>query len=207
MFNDAKDKNQNIEYVSIVDHRSFNLLMLAAEAENFNVVNELLGIGFPVNEIINEITAADLAYENNHQNILLALLKSGSKYPSNFNPVNASGVLKKFLDLTLKFFKDIEEENFQNIEDFLTKNPKMTHILNFNNTSAVAKAIQRKRFDVLEIFQKFQLSLASFERFHDLTEGFNEQDLLELEDVGFKGVAEEIQVESFDEQVIKIFIY
>jgi hypothetical protein len=154
------------------------MLMLASEAGNLQVVHQLLSIGFSVNEKINGKSAADLACENNQQNVLLTLLKSDSKYPSNFNRTTASESLKKYTEDILKFFNSIEEDNSENILNFLQKNPSLRHIYNLQNISAAAKAIDLKKFKIYEILLKNNVFMSPDEEIEEITQNYYDDDEL-----------------------------
>lgn len=80
--------------------RKYNLLMLAAEAGNLEVVNELIDLDFKVNLEAenNKKIPIDLAWKHDHHDVVLALLKRLSRQPKDFKANQCTGKLKEYID-------------------------------------------------------------------------------------------------------------
>ncbi|XP_070493074.1 uncharacterized protein [Chironomus tepperi] len=129
----------------------FNLLMIAAECCDSNVVNFCLKSGFNVNEIVNGCTAVDLAWTNQHFDIVLDLLLANSYFPKNFEVRLASKEIQAFVDVTLELHGSILDGNVHKIEDILWKYPNLRHFYSIQNKSAAGIAMVNGKFDICEV--------------------------------------------------------
>jgi len=127
-----------------------NLFMIAAERGDSNVVNFCLKSGFNVNEMLNERKAVDLAWNNQHFEIVLDLLKANSQFPVDFEVRLATAVVKKFTDMIMELQGSILDENFDNINKIMSQHPNLRHFYSTKNISAPAFALMNGKYDIYE---------------------------------------------------------
>ncbi|KAG5667534.1 hypothetical protein PVAND_015513 [Polypedilum vanderplanki] len=138
----AKFSNQYDQLIYLNDSRGFNLLMSAVENESIEILRELFQLPFNINhKTIEDQTAADIAWENKNQKILLELLNANSTFPKDFDEHECSEEIKKFLKVTNELHKAIENNNKEKVEIILNENKKLRHFYNSSNNSAAAIAI------------------------------------------------------------------
>lgn len=163
------------------------MLMLAIEANKQQVIDYLLSIGYSINTRVEGKTAADLAWENKHQNVLLKLLKSGSLFPVNFesekSSVELSTELKNFTESVTQFFDHIETQNKDEIKKFITSNRSLGHIFNTKNESAAAFALKHKKFDIYEVLVLHNLSMFKDENMDEITAEFTAKECSKIKNI------------------------
>lgn len=158
-----------IDLFTLGDSRGFNLLFLAAESGNTEVVEFLvLNYGFDVNFIVDEKTPADVAYENGHFEALLALLKMNSKFPEGFRVNGLPDEVKTFVKLMRKFHENIKLSNFNQICEIIDQNPTLKHFYDAKNDSAPSAALKFKQFEIYQLLINRNVYLGSHEIFNDL---------------------------------------
>lgn len=156
--------------------------MLASEAGNLEVVNQLLNIGFPVNLSlkINGKSTADLAWENQNQKILLTLLKADSQFPKSFDISKAAKEVSSFVNEIEKFIQNIENEDFDSAEEFLKEHPSLRNFYDLKNFRGTTKAIQLKKFNVLNFLLKNGTFLEFSEDVKNTVSNLNDKELHHL---------------------------
>lgn len=155
--------------------------MLASEAGNLEAVEQLLTAGFTINQQASDKKiAADLAWENQHQKVLLALLRANSKYPSNFDSKNTSNELEEFILQSMHFHKCVRDENFDEIKSFIDENAELSHIFNLENVSAAAYALHLKKFKVYEILLAKNVFFATHEKLPEIILNYSDEDRQKL---------------------------
>lgn len=157
--------------------------MLAAEAGKNEVVNELLNSGFKVDSEVKGWTAAELAWQNNHQEVLLSLLKADSKYPKTFDNKNLRGLLRLHIGSIERLFQQISKGDTVNVLKFIKKNPQQKQIYNPKNFSAAVYAVAYKQFGVYKVLLENNVFISPNQKMDEVTSGFNESEIKELKEI------------------------
>nr|XP_033335214.1 uncharacterized protein LOC117225642 isoform X2 [Megalopta genalis] len=136
-----------------VNEEGNTLLSIAAESGRKDNVNFFITCGIDINHQ-NKIkqSAIDLAWGNEHYDIVLALLKADSNFPCDFNlgrlnEHNAQKELKEFVEIRDNLHKLIEEDRLGDIQDLIATSGSKFY-LNRQSQSAVFTAIEKKRFAI-----------------------------------------------------------
>ncbi|KAG5672151.1 hypothetical protein PVAND_002304 [Polypedilum vanderplanki] len=180
------DNNQTLFLSSLRDKNGLNLFFIAAQNGNTIIVKIFLQIAFNVNYRQDGKIAADLAYENQHFDTLLELLKSNSCFPKNFNAEDCTEELKKFSQISQKLHEDIENNNNSDIERILNENSHLRYFYNHENISASATAIKFKNFEAYEMFVVKNLLFAHNENFEKLVEDLSKSECKQIREIHFK---------------------
>lgn len=168
---------------SLVDSRGLNLLMSSAEAGNYQVVSQLLYLGFPVNFEVNGKIAVDFAWNKKYDDVVLLLLKANSFYPKDFKQSDTYGELLRYTETIGMFYKNIKNENLNQLEKFLIENPQNRTIFHLKNVSAVGTTIFWKKLNVLELLLKHQCKIYSHETFETFSKDYNKDEKRELNSI------------------------
>lgn len=170
--------------------------MLAAEKGKTEAVFELLNMNFDVNlQSSSGSSAIDLAWTNNHQDVVLLLLRSNSMFPKQFKARICIGELKEFVTSIEMFFIALKSENVKLVERFLNENSQLKYVFNFNNQSALAEVVLSKKFKMVDILLGLNRSLAPFEKRQKFTHEYSCEEHKKIR----KAFGEEIK--SVDKQV------
>ena len=140
-----------LDLLSLIDSRSYNLMMLAAEDSDAGVVDSLIQLGFDVNDLVNDNTAIDLAYDNHHYDIVLALLHANSLYPKNFNNSQVTDELKNFIGISRELHNFIRQGKQEVVEVVINENPNLRHFYNTKNLSAASQAVICGQLEIYDI--------------------------------------------------------
>ncbi|KAG5666719.1 hypothetical protein PVAND_014732 [Polypedilum vanderplanki] len=145
----VKFSNSYNHLTGLFDSRGFNLLMIAVENEEIEILRELLKLPFDINHKSNEDEkAADIAWKNKNQEILLELLNANSTFPKDFDENKCSGGIKNFLEISKRMHKAITDNNKGEVLNILKENKSLRYYYNKSNVSAAAAAIKNE-----EIYQ------------------------------------------------------
>lgn len=160
-----------IDLPSLRDNRGYNILMIACEIGNRDVVDLLLKEKFDINFVVNSKTAADLAINNKHYGILLQLLKANSTYPPN---INVNQVKKKHLELwefikiSTDLHKNIKDDKEEEILQKIDQNPELRYFYTLDNKSAVTTALENKNIKIYKTLVKNSIWFGPKEKIKDL---------------------------------------
>ncbi|KAG5681616.1 hypothetical protein PVAND_011032 [Polypedilum vanderplanki] len=140
----VKFTNSFNQLTNLIDERGFNLLMVAVENENIEILQELLKMPFNINhKSKGDSTAADIAWQKNNQEILLLLLKANSTYPKSFDKNQCIEEVKVFLKINEDMHDAIVQENQVEILRIRNENKSLRHFYNSSNVSATAIAFSK----------------------------------------------------------------
>ncbi|XP_070507982.1 uncharacterized protein [Chironomus tepperi] len=168
-------KNQILELdlLSLIDLRGYNLLMLAAEEGEASVVDSLIQHGFDVNVLINDDTAIDLAYDNHHFDIVLTLLHANSLYPKNFNNSQLTDEIKNFIIISRELHNSIRQRKKNEVETILNENPNLRHFYNTKNLSAASQAVICGALEIYELLLSKSVYIGPKEDFNAMLRKIN----------------------------------
>ena len=153
----SADEICQLDLHALADQRDYNLLMLAAELGDENIVNFQLKKGFDVNTLVANRTAVDLAWENQHFNIVNLLLNANSLFPSKFNVKEANDELKTFANLARQLHNSIRDKNVEEIEEIINQNPNLRHFYTTKNISAATKAAMCGHFEIYDLLMSYNV--------------------------------------------------
>jgi len=161
--------NQNstkIEIPILADNRNYNLLLLASEAGNSTVVENLLEIGLREETADQTINAQSLAWQGRHSDVLMALAQYDLKYPVGIDVNQLSDKFKSFYKRIEDFHAAIRSNNVEKVKKVIynNNNGKLKYFFNTDNASAAYIAIQAKAFATYEILLANGISLLRDEK-------------------------------------------
>ncbi len=135
----------DVDVERFADKRGFNVQLIAAESGHMSAVRNLINRGFEFDEEIDGHTAAELAFANKHFGVVLNLLKSNSRFPTNFDVQTAPNELQEFSLINEELHDCILKENEEKMEEIFNKNPSLRHFYNLENKSAIRVALEIKK--------------------------------------------------------------
>lgn len=157
--------------------------MLAAELGNKKIVEELIKLGFDVNYQVDNIIAADLAWQNRHLDVLMTLLEENSLYPIDFNESNASNEMKSFVRMTHQFLKSVKNGDEANVMQILEMYPNLRYFYSRDNMSAAFLALKKEKFNIYKIFMTNNVCIGPKEDIDSIMSRFNERKKEELRQI------------------------
>ncbi|XP_070497761.1 uncharacterized protein [Chironomus tepperi] len=131
----------------LADRRDFNLLLLAAEDGNTEIVEILLQHGMNTTSLDNKVDAQTLAYKNQHFDVLYLLLQANLKFPDPFDASLCTGKCKEFCDVTEEVHSLIKANDNRKLKEILNRHKNLKHFYNFSNESALKVAILKISYD------------------------------------------------------------
>ncbi|XP_070497760.1 uncharacterized protein [Chironomus tepperi] len=147
----------------LADRRDFNLLLLAAEDGNTEIVEILLQHGMNTTSLDNKVDAQTLAYKNQHFDVLYLLLQANLKFPDPFDASLCTGKCKEFCDVTEKVHNIIKANDVQMLIQILNRHKNLKHFYNFANESALKVAILNGSYDTYKELTGRKFRYASHE--------------------------------------------
>ncbi|XP_070503068.1 uncharacterized protein [Chironomus tepperi] len=147
----------------LADRRDFNLLLLAAEHGNSEIVKILLQHGMNTNSLDNKVNAQTLAYQNQHFDVLYLLLKANLKFPASFDASLCTGKCKEFCDVTEEVHSLIKANDNRKLKEILNRHKNLKHFYNFANESALKVAILSGSYDTYKELTSRKFRYASHE--------------------------------------------
>ncbi|XP_070503082.1 uncharacterized protein [Chironomus tepperi] len=167
-----KSGRKSISLDLLADPRDFNLLLLAAENGNSEIVEILLHHGMNTNSLDNKVNAQTLAYQNQHFDVLYLLLQANLKFPNSFDASLCTGKCKEFCDATEEVHSLIKANDNQKLKEILNRHKNIKHFYNFSNESALKVAILSGSYDTYKELTSRKFRYASHENpaeyLHDL---------------------------------------
>lgn len=154
----------------LADQRDFNLLFLAVESGQTQLMNHLLDL-CDIKSTAEGRTVADIAYNLNHFEILSILLKENSRFPIDFKipkNVETPESLMNFIETTKKMHEAIYALDESSVIEIIEKNPNLRFFYDTDNNSAMAVAITSKAFEIYKIFLSKNITLGPHEIISDL---------------------------------------
>jgi len=163
----------------IADSFNHNLLIVAAEAGNAEIVKILLNTGNKTTAD-DGISAQDLAWKNRHSEVLINLARANLPYPKGINVNQLSENFKTLYSKTAKLHAAIIEKNEEKVKKFLTCDDNLEFYFDLSNKSAANVAVKAKAFNIYEILLINEIYLAPHECqqgvFEDLS--YTEQEII-----------------------------
>ncbi|XP_070493077.1 uncharacterized protein [Chironomus tepperi] len=166
-----------IELDFIADSRDFNLLLLAAETGNTEIVNILLKLKMKTCSMDNKVSAQSMAFDNKHFDVLYILLQNNLTFPQSFESSECSGKLKEFCDVTEDVHKLISSNEKDKLEEILNQHQNLRHFFNFSNKSALMISLESKSFEVFDLLLSKKLRFGSNEDPAEYYEKINDYDI------------------------------
>ncbi|XP_070497764.1 uncharacterized protein [Chironomus tepperi] len=147
----------------LADIRDFNLLLLAAEHGNTEIVEILLKQGMNTSSSDNKINAQTLAYQNQHFDVLHLLLQANLKFPDSFDASLCTGKCEEFCDVTEEVHSLIKANDNRKLKEILNRHKNLKHFYNFANESALKVAILKRSYDTYKELTGRKFRYASHE--------------------------------------------
>ncbi|XP_070507662.1 uncharacterized protein [Chironomus tepperi] len=166
-----------IELDFLADSRDFNLLLLAAEHGNTEIVNILLKLKMKTSSMDNKVSAQSMAFDNKHFDVLYILLQNNLTFPQSFESSECSGKLKEFCDVTEDVHKLISSNEKDKLEEILNQHQNLRHFFNFSNKSALMISLESKSFEVFDLLLSKKLRFGSNEDPAEYYEKINNYDI------------------------------
>ncbi|XP_070507511.1 uncharacterized protein [Chironomus tepperi] len=146
----------------LADSRDLNLLLIAAEFGNAEIVKILLNCGF--NTTADDgISAQDLAWKNRHSDVLLVLAQANLLYPDGIDIKQLSNDFKYFYKTTNDLHTAIIDKNEVEVEAILNFHERLEFYFDLSNKSAARVTVDIKAFNIYEIFLIHEVFLAPHE--------------------------------------------
>ncbi|XP_070502944.1 uncharacterized protein [Chironomus tepperi] len=184
----SSDDICRLNLYALADPRDYNLLMLAADHGDINAVNYLFRQGFDLNILVANKTAIDLAWENEHFDIVLLLLNANSVYPSKFNDKKATKELKEFASQAQQLHNSIKNENIDEIKDILSQSPNLRHFYTSDNTSAAAEAANCDDLEIYDLLMSNNVFIGPKEDVNKIFKNFNSAHREDMRGINLKYV-------------------
>ena len=174
------------ELFFLADSRNHNLLLLAAEIGEADIVESLLTLGMDTELPQQNINTQTLAWNGRHSNVLLVLIQANLTYPESFEINQCSQDLKKFHRNCIELHNAVVANNEEKVEEILDENPTIAYFYNSNNESVAKTAILNKCNEIYKLLINRKIFLASHESFEDITENFEYEDKRTLREIHFE---------------------
>jgi hypothetical protein len=160
--------------------------MFAAEHGDSNAVKFLINSGLNVNVEVNEKKAVDLAWNNQHFEIVLDLLMENSHFPKDFEVGLATKEIQEFVDITGCLHDFILSENLEVIGRILKKYPNLRHFYSISNISAPAQALSNKKFKVYEFLIANNVYIGPDEKIDEILKKISKSSRKDLKKIHLK---------------------
>ncbi|XP_070497766.1 uncharacterized protein [Chironomus tepperi] len=160
----------------LADPRDFNLLILAAEYGNSEIVEILLLHGMNTNSLDNKVNAQTLAYQNQHFDVLHLLLQANLKFPDSFDASLCTGKCKEFCNVTEEVHQLIKSNDYENLKEILNQHKNLKHFYNFSNESALKVAILNGSYKIYKELTRRKFRYASHEDPAEYLQHLNDDD-------------------------------
>lgn len=182
------NKGSNVQLHLIADTRGFNLLLLAAENGQNDVVKILLDQKLETEfyQKGNRITAQNLAWSANHHEIVLTLVKAGATYPNLFQINECQSDLREFCEKSEELHSAIIAGDAEKIVKILEKVSKSHPFYNRVNESAAKFALKSKQIQIYQQLVSHKIFLGRHEILHDSWKDFSEDDREALRKIHLK---------------------
>jgi len=135
---------RRFELFFLADSRNHNLLLLAAEIGEAEIVESLLTLGMDTELPQQNINAQTLAWNGRHSNVLLVLIQANLTYPESFEISHCSRELQKFYKMCIRLHDAVIANNEDKVEEILDDNPTIQYFYNSKNESVSKIAIANK---------------------------------------------------------------
>ncbi|XP_070490541.1 uncharacterized protein [Chironomus tepperi] len=175
-----------IELHSLADDRGYNILLIAAESGKADVVQILLEMGISSESSDDSVKAQDLAWNNNHSDVILTLLNANLPFPCGIDPELCSNDLKKFIRTNEEMHSAILYRYKEKIEDIRVQNPNQRYFYNIDNVSAAKAAIMNKSLEVYELLITHKVFFAHHEDEEEFWDELEEHERKLVREIHFR---------------------
>jgi len=157
----------------LADSHDYNLLLIAAEQGDPDIVKILLQLGM-ISDLLH-IDAQTLAWDKHNHDVLLELLKANLTYPNSFDIKKCSAELKEFYKHSDDLHKAIKANNQEETKAILNRNLDLKYYYNSSNDSALKTAIDAKSPDIYDILLEHKIRFAPHEDAEELYSDLEQQ--------------------------------
>ncbi|XP_070498086.1 uncharacterized protein [Chironomus tepperi] len=155
--------SDNVIWVDLIaDSQDHNLLMIAAEAGNAEMVKTFLNFGTK-STAYDGVSAQDLAWKNHHSEVLLILAQANLTYPKGIDINELSDNFKRFYNTTSQLHAAITDKNEEKVKKILNCSNRLEFYFDLTNKSAANAAVEAKAFNIYEILLMNEIYLAPHE--------------------------------------------
>jgi ankyrin repeat protein len=168
-------KLPTIQIHSLTDVSGFNLLMVAVNKGDIQIVKILLKLGFDVNFLSQNETPASLAWKNKQMEVLLVLLEANSLFPPDFEAKISSEEIKKFCNLSRNIRISIKSGNLQKLKNIIIKNPNLKYFYDEENISAAAFALKLGKIEIYKELVRLNVCIGPKEDIDKVTAFISEE--------------------------------
>ncbi|KAL7015888.1 hypothetical protein ACKWTF_016716 [Chironomus riparius] len=153
----------DIDYRQIGNDKGLNLLMLAANDNRDDIIEQILLYGLDIDfenrDGLNAIECAWSNYINNLEDpdisvksnkIILILLNANSKFPRDFDFKKASEEFQSFLQMCENLHSLAAKDKFEEIKTVLDQKPNLCHFYDRDNKSLLAYSLLEGKQEIVE---------------------------------------------------------
>jgi len=189
-----------VEIFQLTDPRGFNLLLLASETGQVDVAINLYKLGLDTEVIGKNIKAQDLALQNGHYELILAMYKADMPLPASIDVKNCPDDFKIFAQKIKELSQSIAKDNLEKVKEIFSQLPKTSYCYNLANESALKVATKKRAFKSYDFFLAEGLRFAP----HEPPEEYYED--LKLEDKQLVRQIHEKYTQEMQEQHINVLL-
>lgn len=160
--------------------------MIASEAGNLQAVKYFIKCGLPILYRVNELYAIDFAYKNLHFDVMLELLEVNSRFPTDFDPAQASEELKKFINLMNLMHEAVESNDSLKVSQIIQENSHLNYFFNTQNETAIGNALKLVSCDVYEVLMLNHLNYNSANDYILIIESLSDENREKIRQINFK---------------------
>jgi hypothetical protein len=178
--------------------------MVAAEAGHTQAVEHLINRGEDLDFDVEGKTAASLAFYNEHDGIVLSLIKNNAKYPRNYNHEDASENLKAFVNLSNEMHekvREVDEESLEGTKNLIKENagrfPTLRYFYDSKNNSLLKTSIICKMFEIYKLLLSLNFILGEHESVNDTMNQLTDEERCDLREIN-----EELSTNIFTEPMM-----
>ncbi|XP_070505040.1 uncharacterized protein [Chironomus tepperi] len=153
---------------NIVDSRDANLLTLAAECGEKEVVQNLIELGIFKDDSNNNINAQSIAFYQEHYDVLFVMLQANFSYPRKVDITKCPDYIQVFYNTSYELHEAIKSKKGDKVVDILKNNPRQNHYYNLSNESATNCALARKSFQIYEVLLAHDVTFGFHENFNEI---------------------------------------
>jgi len=148
---------------------SQSVLLTAVQNSNLEIIDYLITYWTPLIQqlpVEHQIRISSTAYNGNQLDVLCDLLEfSDFPFPSDFNIKNNQIDHERLQNINtdrIKFHEAIEEENYEEINDFVEINLSLKFIYSPQNVTAMKKSIDSQKYKIYFYLKSFGLCASEF---------------------------------------------
>ncbi|XP_070505873.1 uncharacterized protein [Chironomus tepperi] len=183
---DIQPSTTEIEFNYLADSRDYNLLFIAAEIGNVDVLKTLLLTGLKTSMPDSDLNIQMIAYNNQQFDVLLVLLQENFPYPECIDINLCSEEVQEFHKTSSELHKMIKVNNSSKICEILSKNPDLRYFYNLSNESALAVALASRSLDIYKILVSNKIFFGPHEDVDELLKPLGQRDRRTLREYNYK---------------------